>query len=647
MYQISTFKIMSNSVVQHIANFLKEYQPFNYLSFEDLLSISNTVRVINLESDKILFQIDDVLHDSFYVVASGTINLSVFSDAEETLLNRCNPGDIFGLRPFFAKNNYKMTAKAREECIIYAIPIVTFKPFVAKNIDVLNFLLESFASNHKNTQNKDGSVNEAIDSIHFSENQSDMLYFQTLTYNKSPLIVKSNSAINEVAQLMTNNMLNNAVVVNGGYPIGIVTDSDFRSKIATGKLSITEPIDKIMAAPVITVNQNISVAEAQLIMLKHNVTHLCVTQEGTNKSEVKGVISEHDLVVAQANNPGILIKEINRADNAKSLKFVRDKLTEIIYSSMVKSIPLAHIHTIASEINLAISKRAVELAILDMGSPPTAFAWLCIGSQGRKEQLLLTNQSNMLVFEDVPANRYRDVKNYYLKLAKKATTTLEKVGYPLSSEGYVASNMLWCKSISDWKKQYSNWITTPGENIKDISTIFFDFEIAFGEQKVEDILVELIYKKAKNNMLFFDYLGNDALRKPPPFTFFKKFNVEEEGENKGKFDIKSRALEPLIDGARLLCLSMGIKGVNNTYLRYKQLALVDSKYSEVYLNCAKAFIKLSKIRTLDGLRNDTNGQFINLQKLNKLDKEKLKLALASIRELEEIIKDKFQLTQFS
>jgi CBS domain-containing protein len=171
--------------------------------------------------------------------------------------------------------------------------------------------------------------------------------------------------------------------------------------------------------------------------------------------------------------------------------------------------------------------------------------------------------------------------------------------------------------------------------------------MAFGEQKIEDAITETIFNNIKNKVLFFDYLGNDTLKKPTPLNFFKKFNVEEEGENKGKFDIKTRALMPLIDGARMLVLSNNIKGVNSTFLRYKQLAMIDPKFSEIYLNCADAFLVLSKFRTLEGLKNDNNGQYINLEELNKVDKEKLKNSLAPMKELEELIKDKFQLTQFS
>ena len=637
---------MSNAIAYRVADFLKDFEPFNFLSYDELVVIAQSIRVLNLDKNKTLFQINDALHDSFYVVTHGIIQLMVVSDAEEMLLNKCHAGDIFGLRPFFAKNNYQMTAKAKDDCIVYAIPITVFKPYVSKNQAVLDFLLESFATNSKNQSDK-MAKGLITDSIAFSENQSDLLYFQTLTYNRSPLKIGIQTTVKDTAQLITDNLYDSAVITEQGNPVGIVTDKDFRAKVATGRVAISQPITQLMSAPVVTVIENISVAEAQLIMLKHGVTHLCVTYDGTDKSEVKGIISEHDLVVAQANNPGVLLKEIRKSTSAKELKSVRDKLTEIIQSSLQRNIPLTHIQSIAGEITLALVKRAIELAILELGSPPARYAWLCIGSQGRKEQLLLTDQDSILIFEDVPADKYRDTKDYFIRLAKKATATLEKVGYKLCAQNHVASNMLWCKSLTDWIKQYNSWMNTPGEKSNEISSVFFDYEMASGEQKIEDALTEVIFKNAKNNVLFYDFLGNDALRKPPPLTFFKKFNVEEEGEFKGKFDLKNRAILPLVDAARLLTLSNGIKGINSTFQRYKQLAIIDPKHAEIYLNCAEAFLTLSKFSTEEGLKEDSNGHFLSLEDMNKVDKERLKAALAPMRDLEELIKDNYQLTQFS
>ncbi len=638
---------MKNPIAERIVDFLKNYPPFNSLNYQELLHIATEISVLYLEKNKILFQIGDVCHDSFYVVASGAIGLSVTSDAEETLIDKCDEGDILGLRPFFAKNNYLMTAKAREESIVYAIPIAIFQPYVIANQDILSFLLESFASNTRNPYDQEHRGTLISENIIYKEQKADIQYFQSIHYSKDPITATQDAIVKDIAQMMTDKMIGSVIIKNGNLPIGIVTDKDLRSKIATGQFQITTTASKIMTSPVITVPEDLSLAEAQLYMLKYNVDYLCVTVDGSDRSEVRGVISENDLVVAQANNPGVLIKEVKRAQTPKDLKRIREKLTELIQTSIHKDIPLSHIMNISGEINTAISRRAIDLAILEMGSPPARFAWLSIGSQGRKEQLLLTDQDNILVFEDVAQEKYRDVKDYFLRLARRTVSTLEKVGYMTSPDGAVASNIIWCKSLTDWIKQYNMWINTPGENSDTINTIFFDYEIAFGETAIEETITEIIYKNAVGNKLFFDYLGNDALKKPPPLGFFRQFLVEEGGENKDTFDIKTRALMPLIDAARLLTISHNIKGINNTFMRFKQLAVADPKNAELFVNCAEAFLTLSEFRTVEGLKNDSSGQFINLEELSKTDKVKLKNCFIPIKELQELIKNRFKLTYFS
>ncbi|MEY2869022.1 MAG: hypothetical protein RIR01_1502 [Bacteroidota bacterium] len=495
-----------NIIAEQIAEFLKNHAPFNQLTSEELAEIASNIRVVNLEKKQTLFKINDALHDSFYVVASGVVNISVIVDAEENIIDKCHEGSIFGLRPFFAKNNYKVTAKAREDSLVYAIPISVFKPLLANNAEVLNFLLENFASNLPEDRSSKGNL--VSDSGFYSEKQSEAQFFQTLAYNTTPLLATSDNTAQEVAQMMAESLKNNVIIFEKNGPIGIVTHADLASKIATGRYPINIPVSNIMSSPVVTVLENVSLAEAQLLMLKNNVTHLCVTIDGTDKSTIKGVISEHDLIAAQASNPGVLIKEIKRSLSSNELKEIRKRLTNLIQSSIQKNIPLTHITNIASEINFAILKRAVELSILDLGSPPARYAWISIGSQGRKEQLLLTDQDSFLVFEDVPQNKYIEVKDYFLKLGKKTTATLEKIGYELCPYGHMGSNMMWCKSLSDWIKQYNNWMNATRENTDNLSSIFFDYELVIGEQKIETAINNIIFENANNNALFFDFLGN-------------------------------------------------------------------------------------------------------------------------------------------
>jgi CBS domain-containing protein len=637
---------MTNKLAERIVDFLSAYPPFSKLTFVELIQVAESVRVINLEKNKILFQVNDPLHDYFYVVASGKIILSVIVDAEETILSKCVDGDIFGLRPFFAKNNYMMTATAKNESIVYAIPVASFRPYIASNSEVLDFLLQSFASTSQSSFINDS--NKYIgESPKFVEQQTEIQFFQALDYNKNPLLASSTAIVQHIAQTMTDHLLGYVIIHENNLPIGIITDADLRAKIATGKFYITTLAHNIMTSPVITVPENISLAEAQLIMLSQNITHLCVTEDGSDTTIIKGVISQQNLIAAQANNPGILIKQIKKELHPEALKKLRNNLSDFIQISLDKSIPLSHIYNIAGEVTMAFIKRAIDLSILDIGSPPCNFAWLSIGSQGRKEQLLLTDQDSMLIFEDVGPDHYKNTKEYFLKLSKRVTSILETIGYGLCPHGHMASNTDWCKSLSEWIKQYNDIITNPGEKSDGLCGIFFDYEFISGDVRLEEALTNYIFNSGLNKKKFFAFLGTETLKRSPPLSFFKQFNLEENQEHNNLFDIKTRAIVPLIDAARLLVLSHNVKGINNTYSRFKQLSITEPKYAEIYLSAGEAFLTLSKFRTLNGLNNNSTGQYVNVEEMAKSDKEKLKSSFAPMKDLEEIIKNKFQLTYFS
>lgn len=639
---------MKNSIAERITDFMMKYPPFLFLEFEDVLKIAQEIKVIYLEKNQTLFKINDEPHSYFYMVKDGAIGLLVTSDMDESLIDKCDEGDILGLRPFFAKNNYLMIAKAREESILYAIPIDVFKPFISRNQDVLQFLLESFASNTRNPYDKINKGKLISENVVYSEQVNEIQYYQPIKYTQNPITASGQDIVKFVAKTMSMSKIGSVIIHENHLPIGIVTDKDLRSKIATGLFSIEVPVSKIMSSPVITVPENISIAETQLLLLKHNVGHLCVTQDGTPNSKIMGIISEHDVIVAQANNPGILLKQTKRAVSANELKEIRSRLNDLIENSLEKNIPIQHVSNIVSEINRAICQRAIILAIDKMGEqPPVDFAWFNMGSQGRKEQLLKTDQDNALIFADVSDEIYDWVKNYFVQMATYVNEILEKVGYELCPAQMMASNPLWCKSLTEWKVQFLNWIQKPGEKGILMCTIFFDYEFIYGQELFEQEITELIFSSVENNQLFFAYLGTDALKNPPPLGFFRQFLVESDGEHKDDFDIKGRALLPLVDAARLLALSCDIRGVENTYLRFKKLSEIEPQNSELFDACGEAFLLLSKFRTLEGLKNNNNGKYLKLSELSKSDKVKLKNSFVPIQEIQDVIKNRFQLTYFT
>ncbi|MBC5834064.1 CBS domain-containing protein [Flavobacterium sp. F372] len=637
---------MKNTFAENIVDFLQQYDPFKTVQYSDLLDIASQSEIIYLEKSKRLFKINDELHKNFYIVNSGIIHLTKIIDAQEALVSKCYVGSIFGLRPFFAKNNYSLNSIANEDAVVYAIPIVLFKPLLAKYAVVMDYFLESFSEQTKSTGENYQNL-KAISEAGSESELTDFSYFQELDYDKNPLLVPIHTNISTVAKKMVETNKSYAIVTNNARINGLITDADFKKKIAFGIINLEADCTTIMQQNVTIVEESISVAEAQLLLLKNDTDYLLVTEDGTENTRVKGMISERDIIKSQSNNPGVLIDEIRNAKNFEELKYVHSKYLFVIQNSFTKNIPIFHINNTAGGILHSIIQQCIKLCLEKLGSPPARFVWLALGSQARKEQLVLSDQDNMIVYEDVAAEKHRDVKFYFVQLAKMVISNMELLGYKPCPYDHLASNIKWCKSLSDFTAIYSNCIKSPGENMSDFSGIFFDFEYIYGETKIKDSLEIAIHQSLTNNKIFFDYIGNQLLKSPPPLTFFKKFAVEENGVHKDKFNLKQKGLQFYIDAARIFALSHNLKGVNNTFLRFKQMAITDPKNAEKYLDFAENYIKLQEFRTKEGILNDNDGAFIDTSKLSKIDKEELKKAVAEIDNVIDLIKDKYKLTRFS
>ena len=637
---------MKNTFAENIVDFLQQYDPFKTVQYSDLLDIASQSEIIYLEKSKRLFKINDELHKNFYIVNSGIIHLTKIIDAQEALVSKCYVGSIFGLRPFFAKNNYSLNSIANEDAVVYAIPIVLFKPLLAKYAVVMDYFLESFTEQSKSTGENYQNL-KAISEAGSESELTDFSYFQELDYDKNPLLVPIQTSISTVAKKMVETNKSYAIVTNNARINGLITDADFRKKIAFGIMNLDADCTTIMQQNVTIVEESISVAEAQLLLLKNDTNYLLVTEDGTENTRVKGMISERDIIKSQSNNPGVLIDEIRNAKNFEELKYVHSKYLFVIQNSFTKNIPIFHINNTAGEILHSIIQQCIKLCLEKLGSPPARFVWLALGSQARKEQLVLSDQDNMIVYEDVAAEKHRDVKFYFVQLAKIVISNMEVLGYKPCPFDHLASNIKWCKSLSDFTAIYSNCIKSPGENMSNFSGIFFDFEYIYGETKIKDSLEIAIHQSLANNKIFFDYIGNQLLKSPPPLTFFKKFAVEETGIYKDQFNLKQKVLQFYVDAARIFALSHNLKGVNNTFLRFKQMAITDPKNAEKYLDFAENYIKIQEFRTKEGILNDNDGAFIETSKLSKIDKEELKKAVAEIDNIIDLIKDKYKLTRFS
>ena len=641
----------ANTIATRIYDFLKDYPPFTLIPKDRLKALASRIVVQYYEAGQTIFKQGDTPNKFFYVVREGAVQLWQEAKGDVFLIDEYDEGDVFGIRPLIALQPYLSTAKVEEESLIYAIHTDDFRDIMENNPKVAYFLASSFASGkHHAPEINQQKGRLFLQNEQIIESGTALFDVQLIESSKKPITCKSRTSIRNAAVIMSDNEVGSIIVVDEGQrPIGIVTDRDFRKKVVTGRYSLNEVVDTIMSKPVITIEPQITAADAQILMLKHQFHHLVITEDGTAATKVIGVISEHELLVIQGNNPAILVKEIKTGPETRTLRNIRQRAEELLKKYIYQEVSIAFISNIMTEINDAIIVRCIQLSELELAAeghkkPAAAFCWMALGSEGRQEQLLRTDQDNALAFEDVADPvLYQSTKDYYLSLSKRVTGKLNEVGFDYCPGDMMASNPSWCQSISEWKAQFKEWIYQPNDKALLLATIFFDYRPVYGQLKLTEELTKSIFDGVAKQKIFLSFMAKNALQNPPPLSFFRNFVVERGGEHKDEFDIKKRAMMPLADAARVLMLEAQVGKINNTFKRFEKLAELEPQNAELYNQAADAYEILMRYRTLQGLKNNNTGRYFNPSELTKLERMNLRNSFRPIEELQSLLTLRFQL----
>ncbi|MDZ7613672.1 MAG: DUF294 nucleotidyltransferase-like domain-containing protein [Flavobacteriaceae bacterium] len=393
---------MKNTIAERIFDFLKDFPPFQYLKKTELSSIAENIRVVYMEKDNYVFRQNDPVHPDFYVVKDGAVVLE-YSE-KKLITDHCDEGDVFGLRAVIRKKNYMFSARALEESIIYCIPASFYEEIILKNTDANRFLLATFAGNQKKSGSEKYGAGLLSPNDHLKKVPAYFYDVLTASYSKNPVTCSARMSVKQAAEIMSAKRVGSIVIVDEkNFPVGILTDKDLRTKIATGKVPLNAEVTMTMSSPVITHRTDMTMAEAEIAMLHHNIGHICLTEDGTRESKVIGILSEHDLLSSRGNHPAAFIKEIKRAANATELKKISQQTQLLLGSLLDQHIPVDFVLKVISLINQALTTKIIELALAEMQvQAPVSFTWLALGSQGRQEQLLVSDQDNALIYCDVP-----------------------------------------------------------------------------------------------------------------------------------------------------------------------------------------------------------------------------------------------------
>jgi len=635
----------SDSMILTVANRLARHPPFDRLDPELLSRIAKGIRIRYLEREEIIFEEGEPAKPEVYVVVKGEVAISQQVDGQAVLIDVCDDGDIFGVRALLADRHYAARAQAKDDTLLYVLSEGQLDELLRDEPRVAMFFAAGFAADLP--QRREANRLEAVGIARRHEKSrrvgDDVRRVEAV---RDVLTCSPDTSIREAASMMSARNVGSILIVDEvNRPVGIVTDSDLRSKVVAQGRDVSGEISDIMSAPVLTIDEQTTLSTMIATVMRKHLHHFAVTEDGTSATPVVGIVSEHDILKTQGSHPTVILSEISRAKTPERLRALRDQAEELLRQYLEDEVGMGFLSKMISEINDTLIRRAIRLSLDTLAErglqAPVAFCWLALGSEGREEQLLRTDQDNAILYAD-PESDDGAAERFFLELGKLVVDILVAAGFERCPGEIMASNPKWNQPLSAWKRQFTNWIREP-ENVAVMHTnIFFDFRPVFGDQALAAELKGHIFERIKIDRSFLAFFARNATQNPPPISFFRNVIVERSGEHRDAFDIKARAMMPLADAARVLVYDLGINIYGSTAERWERIAQTDESLARLSGEAAMAYEILMRVRALEGLNRGSSGRYVHIKELNKLERQSIRNTFSVVKDVQLMLTSRYR-----
>lgn len=252
------------------------------------------------------------------------------------------------------------------------------------------------------------------------------------------------------------------------------------------------------------------------------------------------------------------LETIRMAANPEDLSVLSRTTAPLIAGLIQKGEPPLNIIRMTSCISDHMIIRFIEWSMDELGPPPSAFAFVVFGSEGRMEQTLTTDQDSALVYDDLDGHGQQTARDYFPALGKRVCARLNSAGYALCKGDTMAMNPLYCKPMSHFERDVAKWVIAAEERDLMRVRMFYDMRRVYGEARLVDTLRIHLENLIQDNPRFLQILTRHILQVQVPLGFMGRIVVEKEGPKRGSFNIKN-AMMPLVDYARLYAMKHGIR----------------------------------------------------------------------------------------
>lgn len=299
---------------------------------------------------------------------------------------------------------------------------------------------------------------------------------------------------------------------------------------------------------------------------------------------------------------------------------------------------------VLSRLNDAIGERVLALLASRFRLPSARWCWLGLGSEGRLEQTLSTDQDNGLVFSASDDGEARHLRELFLPFARAANQALAECGFPLCSGEVMAGNPRWCLSLTEWLERFCAWVRTPEPEALLNAAIFFDFRPLAGDRGLAAELRRNLSDLTRGNEIFLRMMTVNALAAAPPLGRLRDFAVEDGAG--GMIDLKKFGSRIFVDAARILALGAGIDETG-TAPRLRHVVAAGVMSSGDAEAAAHAFHALQGIRLAAQVGGEREGRapgnLLDPEHLNEFDRHVLLAALRQARTLQQSLRFRYHI----
>jgi len=617
----------------HAKRLIANTAPFSFIPEEDIKQVALMFSVVNFPKNILLFNQDESKIEHIYILKSGLVKRRRTEDnnKNEEIMER---GDIFGGYSVLVNNGIAFEdIETKEDTSFYKLEREHFLNLCTKFPIIKDYFTDTFGekilkkSYYSLISSSVGVEDDVLGTFHNTIGN---------ICNRNLIFCEIDDSIQKAASIMREKNCGSILVRNAKEEfIGIITDTDLRNKVVAVNYNSTQPVSSIMSSPLIAISEHSFIFEAILKSMEDNKRHVIISDTG---GKIAGIATHKDMLNAQSQSPFLFIEDISKADTMDKIIEIHSMMPQAIHDFISKGAKAKHITKFISAISGSILDKLIEFTINDIGEPPVKFVFMIMGSEGRYEQTLKTDQDNAIIFEDVSKNDEIYVKEYFLKLGEKVCNMLDKAGYSFCNGNIMAKNSKLCGTISQWKKYFNSWIYEANPEALLHASIFFDFRKGWGNIELINDLKNFLFDSLKNWSGFFRRLTENALYFKPPLNFFRQFKVESKGKHKNSFDIK-RAMTPVVDFARIYALQNSI-WETNTHERLDKIYTKKVLSFQDYKDIDQSYDFMMQLRFVRQVRaivyeKKLPDNYINPDNLSRLERKVLKEIFKKIEKFQD------------